>query len=334
MAKKKVETVNEGTPAADTLKTRSAALSGLIALTGNMSNDQLMQFWDDAKALAGPVSNGAAAQNQASVATGKAVKEDTETLFGSDESLTEEAKEKISVLIETAVNNRVSLIEAELEESYETKLVEESSKIQEALAEKTNTYLTYVAEEWVKKNEVAIEASLKVAKADKLMEGLKALFAECNIELPAETNVVEGLEADMADLKTKLNEQIEANIALKEEVLAGKALVIFNEVAEGLTVADVEKFRSLIEDIEIDEDLETLKRKITIVREAHFKGEKLTESTKKAVEGLTEVTETTVEAGQAEIKEEMAEIEDPFVRSAVKGLERGSRRYARGTFAQ
>lgn len=139
--RKRVEEDMNGTAAAQTLQTKSAAMSGILAAISSMSHEELMQWWPDAQALAANINPNAAAENAASIqmkpsaAVAGAVKEETQVLFDG-ESISEEAQGKISTLIENAVDVRVSIIREELEESYREKLVEEALKIQEDLIEK------------------------------------------------------------------------------------------------------------------------------------------------------------------------------------------------------
>jgi hypothetical protein len=317
--KKKTEVVNEDgqTPAGATLQTKSAMMSGILAAMGAMSHDQMMQWFPDAMALAQTIPGGAAAQNQASVQTG--IREDAERLFSGDE-LNEEAKDRVLTLIENAVDVRVSVEKARLEEEFENRLVEETAAVQEAVIEKVDQYITYAAEQWVEKNEVAIQAAVRVETAEKLIQGLTQLLGECNIEVSDEkVDMVGQLEEKIAELEGKLNEQVEENIQTERELTAVRAMSVFKDVSEGLTLVDVEKFRKLVEDIDVTGDPEELKKKITIVRDAHFKGDKKPASTQVA-EGLTE--EQVAPAGAEQIVEEKAA--DPQMNRYAEAISRAS----------
>jgi len=89
------------------------------------------------------------------------VKEDIDAIFG-DEDLSEDLREKAETVFEAAVNARVSEYSNELSEAFDSQLAEAKEAMQEEMSEKVDNYLNYVAEEWMKENQVAIESSLKV----------------------------------------------------------------------------------------------------------------------------------------------------------------------------
>lgn len=287
--KNKVTEAEGSTPAAATLQTKSAMMSGILAQMASMSHEDMMKWFPDAMELAGSTPN-AAAQNQASVQTGNkgSLKEDIASLFGADD-LNEEGLERVTTLIEHAVNVRSTLARTAIEEEFAAELAEQVKEIQEDLTAKADQYITYAVEQWIEKNEVAIETSLKVERAEKLFDGIAKLMAEARLELPEAENVAEGLQAEIDTLKGKLNEQIQETIEARQELNKAAALSVFRDVAEGLTVADTEKFRKLVEDVEINEDAAKLRNNLKIIREAHFKTDKATASAE-AAKGLTEVT--------------------------------------------
>lgn len=328
MAKKTPEAVSEEaqTAAAATLATKSAMMTGVLQAMSTLSHEDMMKWFPDAMALAASISPGAAAQNQASIAmkpTG--LKEDVGILF-SGEDLAEEAKDKIVTLIEHAVDLQVAIAKEALDESYAVRLIEEVSKVQEQMIEKIDSYATYAAEEWVSKNELVIENTFKIRRAEKLIEGLKALFAEVNLDVSEDrVDVAEALESEVEELKGKLNEAVEANIAVRNEMVAMRAMSIFESVTKGMTLIESDKFKKLIEDVDVDVDPEVLERKLTIIKEAHFRagegGERLAESISEASpQVLTEeLTESVDDAAKAPV--------DRVVSSYADAISRTTNRY-------
>lgn len=209
------------------------------------------------------------------VAPGNAiVKEDAEAdslggLFEGME-LSEEFKSKISIVFDAAVNEAVvaktaSLTE-QLEEQFESQLEESVNEAVEGIVENLDAYLDYVVAEWMEENKVAIEAGIKVEMAESLLNSLKTVFYEHNVDIDEETiDVVADLEEQIAELESKANQAINESIELAEEVKALRATTIFNEVSEGLTTTQVERFRILSEKLNFSDadsfqdDLETLK---------------------------------------------------------------------------
>lgn len=305
--------VLDETAAADTLKPGAGSAAGdigktelmasVVAAMGGMSKEEINKFQEVLSQYGKNKTPGAAdksAANKASVAAKGAMKEDVEELFAGDE-LSEEFREKASTLFEAAVNARVGLEAARLEEEFEAKLEEATGQIEEELTTKIDSYLDYVAEQWFEDNKIAIESSLKVEAADKFIDGVKALFAEHFVEIPEETvDVVESLEARVAELEEKLNEEINEKIELAKLVEEAEKEAIFDEVAEGLAATQVEKLRTLAEGLEYA-DAETYRKKVELVKENYFTEKKATstsivveETAAGSVEELTEETNVVV----------------------------------------
>lgn len=207
------------------------------------------------------------------VAPGNAiVKEDADS-FGSlfeGMDLTEDFKNKLALVFEAAVNEAVvektATLSEQLEEQFQTQLEESVSETVESIVENLDAYLDYVVAEWMEENKVAIEAGIKVEMAESLLNSLKTVFYEHNVQIDEDTiDVVADLEEQIADLEEKANQAINESIELAEEVKALRAATIFAEVSEGLTTTQVERFRILSEKLSFEDagsyqdDLETLK---------------------------------------------------------------------------
>jgi hypothetical protein len=208
------------------------------------------------------------AQNKASVAMkGSAVKEDLAGIFG--DSLTEEQLEKASALFEAAIAIKV----AQIEEDYAVALDEEVADVKAALTEQVDQYLSFVAEEWIAENEVAIESSLKNELTEEFIEGLKNLFAEHYIDVPSDKiDVLESLASEVEELKSQLNNEINEKIELKNTINSYSLKDTFAEVSEGLTLTQVEKFRVIAESLEFNGDLDSYKGKLETIKENYFSG--------------------------------------------------------------
>ena len=209
------------------------------------------------------------AKNKASVN----MKEDIDAMFEGQE-LTEEFKEKASVIFETAVNVRVEEEKAALIEQYDQSFEQAKEEIQQEISEKLDEYLDYVVEQWMAANEVAVENSLRAEIAEEFIGGLKTLFVEHNIDIPDEkVDVVEELAARVEELEARLNESINENIELRKVTVEVEKEEVFAEVAEGLAQTQIEKLRTLAEGVEFD-DVETFKKKLEIVKENYFPSDK------------------------------------------------------------
>lgn len=209
--------------------------------------------------------------------------------------LSEEFKTKVTLVFEAAVNEAVNtrLEEAvkSIEEEFEQKLVESLNESIEEIMENLDSYLDYVVDEWMKENEVAIEAGIKVEMAESLMDGLRDLFTEHNIDIDEDTlDVVTGLEEQNTALEETANELIGENIELKKEIATLKADRAFDVIAEGLTVSQKERLRVLSEKLDID-DLESYTSDLETLKESFFKTKKTQVINEEAEdESLTENT--------------------------------------------
>lgn len=281
MSKKKVQqdVIAEETPASDTIEakpsdaSRSAMMAQAMTKMASMDKSQLEAVLAQIGHEADNIADGTADKNRQSIAAkgavDQAVKEDVAELFGS-EQLSEQFKEKTAVLFESAVSARVLAETAKIEEQYQQKLEQEVAEVTQSLSEQIDHYLSYVAEQWVKQNEVAIESSLKSDLTENFIRGLQHLFAEHYVQIPDEqVDVVESLVERIDQLEDELNEQISTNIELSEAIEGYGKQEVFNEVANGLALTQVDKFTKLSETVEYG-DAETYKKKLEIIKEHHF----------------------------------------------------------------
>ena len=209
------------------------------------------------------------------------------------EDLSEEFKEKASTIFEAAVKSKLRPEVARLEKQYRTELDEELTARTEDLVEKVDTYLSYVVQEWMSENELAIERGLKGEIAEDFINGLKELFTEHYIDVPEEKyDVLESQSTKIDVLESKLNEQIEKNADLNKMVgeLVRESVVV--ESCEGLTVSETEKLKELVEGVEFT-DAEDFSEKVAALREAYFPtSAPLTESVVDDVTGTEEIDTT------------------------------------------
>ena len=143
------------------------------------------------------------------------------------------------------------------------------NEYKEDISDKIDTYLDYVVEEWMKENELAIERGLKGEIAEDFISGLK-LFEDHYIDVPDEKyDVLSEAQSDkIAELEDKVNEVLEQNIEMKDKngELVREHVVV--EVSD-LTDTEVEKFKSLVEDMDfVDED--TFRAKLDTLKENYF----------------------------------------------------------------
>ena len=197
------------------------------------------------------------------------VEEDLNALIAGEE-LSEEFQNKARTIFEGAIRSKVAVIEEELTKSYESKLVEEVDEIKEALTERLDSYLEYVAQEWVDENQLVIENGLKTEMTESFLEGMKSLFEEHYVTIPDEKyDVLNSMVEKLDEMEDKLNEQIDKNVSLNKRLAESTADVIFAEVTEGLALSQREKLQSLAEKIEFESETD-YREKLETLKESYF----------------------------------------------------------------
>ena len=219
--------------------------------------------------------------------------EDVDALVAGEE-LSEEFRAKAATIFEAAVTAKVNAEVAALQEAFESTLTEEVEKIQTELAEKVDDYLTYAAEQWMKENALQIEHGIKTEMAESFFNGLKGLFLEHNFTVPEEKfNLLDGMVEEIDEMEAKLNEQIDANVALNKRIGEFVKMEIVNECAVGLAETQKEKLASLAEGVEFETE-EDFRKKVETIKESYFtrKAEVVsaTEPTEEVSEPLVEET--------------------------------------------
>jgi len=197
------------------------------------------------------------------------VSADVEALTA-DEDLSEEFKSKAATIFEAALKSKVSEMKKKMNASYEQKLKEESENAKSELVEKVDSYLSYVVEEWMKENQLAVEKGIKGEIAEDFISGLKKLFEDHYIDVPDEKyDVLEDQASKIEDLEKKLNEQIEKNVELNKQngVLVKQDIV--DEASAELTDTQKEKFNKLAEEVEFSSK-EDFSKKVATIKEAYF----------------------------------------------------------------
>ncbi len=197
------------------------------------------------------------------------IEEDVNALLAG-EDLSEEFQEKARTIFEAALRSKVSEIKESLEEQYSNVLAEEVEEIKTELAERVDSYLEYVADEWISENTLAVEQGLKTEMTESFLQGMRGLFEEHYVTIPEEKyNVLESMVEKLDDMETKLNEQIEKNISLNKRLSESVADGIFEQVSEGLADTQKDKLASLSESVEFESEIE-YREKLETLRESYF----------------------------------------------------------------
>ena len=217
------------------------------------------------------------------------VEDDINALIEGEE-LSESFREKAATIFEAAINSKVKGIKEELTASYEEKLVEEVASIKEELKDRVDSYLEYVADEWIAENQLAVESGLKEEMTESFISGMKSLFEEHYVTIPEEKyDVIESMVDKLDEMEGKLNEQIEKNVALNKRLAESVSDVVFAEVTEGLAQTQKDKLAGLVDNVEFESET-AYREKLETLKESYFPTKVAQRNT---TENLTEETGST-----------------------------------------
>ena len=221
------------------------------------------------------------------------IEEDVNALLGG-EDLSEDFKAKAKTIFEAAIYTKVAEVKEALEAQYEERLTERLVEETVELKERVDSYLEYVADEWVNENELAIEQGLKTEMTESFLEGMKSLFEEHYVTIPEDKyDVLESMVEKLDDMETKLNEQIEKTIGLNKRLAESVADHILDHVSEGLAQTQKEKLASLSESVEFESE-EEYREKLETLKESYFSSKPQSSSAK--TETLSEGIDVSAES--------------------------------------
>jgi len=198
------------------------------------------------------------------------VQDDVEALVSGEEGLSEDFKKKASTIFEAAVHAKVVDEVNKRMEDQQKEVEASKEEFQKELSEKVDGYLTYVVEEWMKENELAIERGIRAELVEDFMSGLKTLFTEHYIDLPEEkVDMVDDLFTKVEELETSLDEEINRGVELQKELAQFKKDDALQQSTKDLADTDSEKIAKLAEGIEF-ENTEQYIEKLNVLKESYF----------------------------------------------------------------
>ena len=244
------------------------------------------------------------------------MKEDIEALCAGDETLTEEFKSKVSTIFEAAVSSKVREEVEQLREDYASTVVEEVESLHSDLIEKIDQYLTYVAEQWVEENEVAVENILRTQIAESFMSSMKENFVNHYIEMPeGKTNMFDELQEKCTEFENKVTELEEVNSKLESTLIEQSRKDIVREASEGLVDTQAAKFKSLVEELKF-ESTDKFKEKVSLIKESYFSNKKSVKKEESKKESNSNTVETVI---VEEVEKSTSDpLMDAYIKAAVK----------------
>ena len=202
-----------------------------------------------------------------------------EKLFESlDEKVfTDELKESLEVQFNEAVEAKaVELAEVKIDdlnekaEEYKAELLKESEAKEAELLESVDSYLEKVVEDFKEEQAEEMTEAIKQEKADMIIEAMDAMLIATGVEISkiVESKDSSSVETELEESVEKYDTLIEENIALEKENAKLIKMGVINEMKEGMSIVEAEKFVKLADIIEFSKDdafgekLDTIKESV------------------------------------------------------------------------
>ena len=212
------------------------------------------------------------------------------------EELSEDFQAKAKTIFEAAINSKVAKIEEALEADHIKALTEEVAEFKNELTERVDSYLEYVASEWMQENQLAVDQGLKGELSESFMTGLKGLFEEHYVSVPEDKyDVLESMVNKLDEMEEKLNEQIDKNVSLNKRLAESTSDGILSEVSEGLAVTQKDKLASLAESVEFETENDYREKLITL-RNSYFPTKQVASAQSDGSDFITEENAPEVQA--------------------------------------
>lgn len=208
--------------------------------------------------------------------------------LSSDHDATDDFKLKAKVIFEGALNEKLKIEVARLEEEFSARFETEITDI----AEKVEGFLNYSSQQWLEENRLVVENGIRNELSESFMQGLKGLFEDHYVTLPDEKyDIFESMVAKLDDMEDKLNEQIENNVRLSSGMGEYQKQALLSQVSWDLSEAGKDKLAGLAEGVEFESE-ESYTQKLSILKESFIGASE--ESVQEELQEANEPVEPTV----------------------------------------
>jgi len=260
-------------------KTKAALMAAMMNYMGSMNKDMLKNTYDGMMKKEGIENDEEAIVEKQDIDYSPDFSEDLNAIMESEATLSDEFKSKTATIFEAAIKSKLSEEIDRLEEKYNEELEVEVASTKEGLVEKVDSYLNYVVEQWLEDNKLAVQNGLRTEIAENFMNSLKDLFTESYIEVPeSKVDLVDDLAEQVEELETQLNTSTANAIEMTEKLEVLQREAIINEASRDLADTQVEKLKSLVSEVDFNDE-ESFVKKVATVKESYFnKTTKIAES--------------------------------------------------------
>ena len=177
------------------------------------------------------------------------------------EIFTEEVMDRVKLVIESKVAEKLEVEKQQLEESNKVEL----SEFKDGLIENLDNYMNYFVEEFTQENEKDIIDSVKVKTAERVLENFNKIVNDFNISLSEDT--VDQTDK-ISELEAELNDSINESIKMKQELAeSNKYAMIIDKTMKIEVESEKSKFSKLAESFEYTDD-ESFEAKLNTLQES------------------------------------------------------------------
>ena len=257
-------------------KTKAALMAAMMTRMQSMNKEALQAMYNYKE---GFESEGEEIAEKQEIDYSPDFSEDLNAIMESEATLSDEFKEKTATIFEAAIKSKLSDEIDRLEEKYNEELEAEIASTKEGLVEKVDSYLNYVVEQWLEDNKLAVQNGLRTEIAENFMNSLKDLFTESYIEVPeSKVDLVDDLAEQVEELETQLNTSTANAIEMTEKLEILQREKVITEASRDLADTQVEKLKTLVAEVEFNDE-ESFAKKVATVKESYFnKTKKIAES--------------------------------------------------------
>jgi hypothetical protein len=206
-------------------------------------------------------------------------------LFEGNTILAEDDIRQSRALFESAVRTVAVDIAKQIRGAYQERYVASKRNLEEQATKRIDAYLSYVVEQWVADNKVALRSQLRAKLSENFVRGLKKLFVENYVEVPkSKVNVVTALARNVKSLKAQLSESESKAVKLHTELKetagrSNKALVkehkarLIAEAAAVLPASERGQFKERAATLKF-ESTKTFHKDLVALREQYTSADK------------------------------------------------------------
>lgn len=242
-----------------------------------------------------------------------AIAEDLVTALGMNEGISEDDRNNVMLVFESALTVKLNELKANLEEKFEVDLEEAKDENFKKLTVEMSGYFDEIVEEWMEENKIAIEHGIRTEMTEQFMEGMRDLFSNFYMDIPEERfDILQDMSDKIEKMDEDLSESKAREAALQEQLNEKSKETIINKLSEDMTDTQVEKLGELAGSIDYESEAQ-FESELNTLKESF-----LTKATNRK-DGDTVITEEV--EGSPEQDEKKVDLNDPIA-LAARGMRR------------